>query len=103
MMLGTSDKFDTPFIIVMGLAMITWSLTLFEGYNTVFFIIGLTGIGLGYALDMGTFKRNAALTTGSALIALFSFIEGDMIFFWLNVFFALFSGYHALKLRSKIA
>ena len=103
MMLGTSDKFDTLFITVVGLAMVLWSLSLFEGTNTVFFIIGLTGIGLGYAMDMGTFKRNAALTAGSALIALFSYIAGDWIFFWLNVFFALFSGYHAFRLCRIIA
>ena len=99
MMFGTNDKFDTPFITVMGIAMVAWSLTLFEGYNTIFFIIGLTGIGLGYAMDMGTFKRNASLTLGSGLIALFSYLAGDWIFFWLNVFFALFSGYHAMKLH----
>ncbi|MDP7454128.1 MAG: hypothetical protein QF809_01125 [Candidatus Peribacteraceae bacterium] len=98
MMLNTSDKFDAPFIAVMGLVMIGWSLMLFEGYNTVFFVIGLSGIGLGYALDMGTVKRSAALTLGSALIALFSYIAGDWIFFWLNVFFALFSGYYVFKL-----
>ncbi len=98
MMLNTSDKFDTPFIIIVGLGMVAWSLSLFEGYNTVFFIAGLSTIGLGYALDMGTLKRNASLTAGSALIALFSYLAGDMIFFWLNVFFALFSGWHSYKL-----
>ncbi len=106
MMLNTTDKFDTPFIAVGGIAMVAWSLYLFEGLNTVYFVVGLSGIGLGYALDMGTFKRNAALTLGSGLIALFSYIEGNMIFFWLNLFFALFSGYYALivfgKTKAKI-
>ena len=101
MMLNTRDTFDTPFIVVMGAVMIIWSLSLFEGINTVFFVIGLSGIGLGYALDMGTFKRNAALAFGSALIAFFSYIAKDMIFFWLNLFFALFSGYYAIKLLKK--
>ena len=95
MMLNTSDRFDTPVIILVGLCMIAWSLRLFDGYNTVFFIIGLSGIGLGYAMNMGTLKRNVSLTVGSALIALFSYLSGDMIFFWLNVFFALFSGWYA--------
>jgi hypothetical protein len=94
MMLNTSDRFDTPVLTIAGLGMIVWALTLFEGYNTVFFILGLSGIGIGYALDTGTLKRNAALTLGSALIALFSYLEASWIFFWLNIFFAAFSAWH---------
>lgn len=97
MMLNTPDKIDTPIITVSGLALIIWSLYLFEGYNTVFFILGLCGIGLGYAFQMGTLRRSIALTAGSALIALFSYIEASWIFFWLNVFFAIFSGYYVAK------
>ena len=97
MMLNTPDSIDTPIIIVAGLALIVWSLQLFEGYNTIFFIIGLSGIGLGYAFEMGTLRRGIALTFGSALIALFSYIEASWIFFWLNVFFALFSGWYLWK------
>jgi len=98
MMLNTHDRFDTPLIMGIGIIMVLWSLALFEGINTVFFVIGLSGIGLGYALDMGTLKREIALTTGSALISLFSFAQGDLIFFWLNFFFALFSGWYALRM-----
>lgn len=101
MMFNTPDRFDEIFVPVVGLGMIAWSLTLFEGYNTMFFIIGLAGIGLGYALTTGTFRRNAALTAGSALIALFSYIEQSWIFFWLNIFFALFSAYYAVELWRK--
>lgn len=101
MMLNTPDRFDTPVIILLGIAMIAWSLSLFQGYSTVFFITGLTGIGVGYAMDMGTVKRNLMLTLGSALIAYFSYLSSDWIFFWLNVFFALFSGYHTLKIDRK--
>lgn len=97
MMLDTPDKVDIPFIVIVGSAMIAWSLTLFEGYNTVFFIIGLSGIGLGYAFDFGSLRREVALTLGSILIAVFSYIEGDWIFLGLNAFFALFSGYYALR------
>lgn len=97
MMLNTPDSFDTPVISIVGLGFIVWSLSLFEGYNTVFFILGLTGIGLGYAFQMGTLRRDVALTAGSALIALFSYVEQSWIFFWLNVFFALFSGYYLIK------
>ena len=98
MMLNAPDKVDIPIITIAGIGLIAWSLYLFEGYNTVFFILGLTGIGLGYTLEMGTVRRNLALTLGSILIAVFSFIEMSWVFFWLNTFFACFSGYYVLKL-----
>lgn len=94
MMLNTPDEIDTPIIAISGLALIVWSLFLFEGYNTVFFILGLSGIGLGYAFEMATLRRSIALTLGSILIALFSYIEASWVFFWLNVFFAIFSAYY---------
>lgn len=93
MMLNTDDRFDAAALGTACAAMIVWSLLLFEGYNTVFFIAGLSGIGIGYALDTGSLRRGAMLTAGSALIALFSYVEQSWIFFWLNVFFAIFSGY----------
>jgi hypothetical protein len=98
MLLNTSDKFDVPALSLCGIAMILWSLSLFEGLNTVFFIFGLSAIGIGYALETGTLKRNIALTVGSILIAVFSYVEASWIFFWLNAFFALFSGVHSVKL-----
>jgi hypothetical protein len=94
MMLDTDDRLDMLIISVSGLVLIIWSLFLFTGYNTIFFILGLSGIGLGYAFKMGTLRRDIALTLGSALIALFSYIEASWIFFWLNLFFAIFSAYH---------
>ena len=97
MMLNTPDKVDTPILTISSLGLIIWSLYLFEGYNTMFFILGLCGIGLGYAFQMGTLRRSVALTLGSVLIALFSYIEASWIFFWLNVFFAIFSAYYVYK------
>ncbi|MBI4995244.1 hypothetical protein HZC21_06460 [Candidatus Peregrinibacteria bacterium] len=97
MMLNTSDKVDTPILIISSLGLIIWSLYLFEGYNTILFILGLCGIGLGYAFQMGTLRRSIALTLGSVLIALFSYMEASWIFFWLNVFFAIFSAYYVCK------
>lgn len=97
MMLNTPDKVDIPILALSSLGLIIWSLYLFEGYNTVFFIIGLCSIGLGYAFQMGTLRRNVALTLGSGLIALFSYIEASWIFFWLNMFFAIFSAYYLFK------
>lgn len=98
MMINVKEKISIPVIVVSGIALIAWSLYLFEGYNTVFFIIGLTGIGLGYILQMGTVRRNLALVIGGILIAVFSYIEMNWIFFWLNAFFAAFSAYYVLKL-----
>ncbi len=97
MMLNTPDEIDTPIIVICWLALITWSLYLFEWYNTIFFILGLIWIGLWYVFDMATIRRGVALTLGSILIALFSYIEASWIFFWLNIFFAIFSGYHLIK------
>jgi len=97
MMIGTSDRIDTPVLGISGVALIVWSLYLFEGYSTVFFILGLVGIGLGYAFEMGSIRRDVALTAGSALIAFFSYVEASWIFFWLNVFFAIFSGWYLVK------
>lgn len=97
MMLDVPDKIDIPVISVAGIGLIIGSLYLFEGYNTIFFILGLTGIGLGYTLKMGTVRRSAALMLGAILIAVFSYIEASWIFFWLNAFFALFSGYYVVK------
>ncbi len=101
MMLNTPDKFDGAVLTISGLGFIIWSLYLFEGYNTVFFILGLCGIGLGYAFQMGTLRRSVALTLGSALIAVFSYIEASWIFFWLNTFFAIFSAYYVYKALTR--
>lgn len=98
MMIDVSDKYDIPIIGISGIALIVWSLYLFEGYTTVIFIIGLTILALGFALQMGTARRNFALALGSLLIAIFSYMEMNWIFFWLNTFFACFSGYYAIKL-----
>ncbi len=101
MMLNTDDKIDTWVISISGIGLVIWSLFLFEGYSTIFFILGLVGIGLGYALDTGTLKRNLVLTVGSVLIAIFSYLGASWIFFWINVFFAIFSAYHSLLLAKK--
>lgn len=97
MMIDADDRIDAAVIGTGGGALIVWSLYLFEGYQTAIFIIGLAAVGLGYALKMGTLRRDLALTLGSATIAVFSYLEANWIFFWLNVFFAIFSGYYLLK------
>ena len=97
MLLNTPDKVDMSIIAIIGLGLIIWSLHLFDDYNTVFFILGLSGVGLGYSFQMATLRRSVALTLGSVLIALFSYIEMSWIFFWLNLFFAIFSAYYVYK------
>ncbi len=101
MMLNTSDKTDLTVMSIAGIGFIAWSLTLFEDYTTIIFILGLVGIGLGYTLEMGSVKRMLGLTIGAALIALFSFLVANWVFFWLNVFFALFSGYYLVRRLMK--
>lgn len=96
MMLNTDDRFDMAVIGISGLGLVVWSLYLFEGYNTIFFILGLAGIGLGYTFKMGTMRRSMALMLGSGLIAFFSYLEASWIFFWLNTFFCLFSAYYVI-------
>ncbi|MCF7830961.1 hypothetical protein K9M41_03145 [Candidatus Gracilibacteria bacterium] len=97
MMLNVRDDIDTPIIAVIGLGLIVYSLYLFEGYQTVFFVLGLSGIGMGYAFQTGTIRRELALTLGSIMVAFFSYLEASMIFMWLNIFFAIFSGYYLTK------
>ncbi|KKP40538.1 MAG: hypothetical protein UR28_C0001G0048 [Candidatus Peregrinibacteria bacterium GW2011_GWF2_33_10] len=97
MMLNLDDRLDTTIISLTGLFFIVWSVALFQGYDTIFFIIGLSAIGLGYAFEMGTIRRDIALTLGSILIALFSYLGQSWIFFWLNIFFAIFSAYYLVK------
>ena len=97
MMLNIKDSIAGITVSAFGLIFIVWSVYLFKGYNTIFFIIGLSGVGLGYVFNMGTLRRNIALTAGSLLIALFSYFEANWIFFWVNLFFAIFSGYYLIK------
>lgn len=97
MMLNTKDRFDAIVLSLGAIGFIAWSLALYQGASTIFFILGLTGIGLGYAFQAGTVRRDASLAGGSLLIALFSYLGQSWIFFWLNVFFALFSLFYVWK------
>ncbi len=81
---------------LLGLAMILWSLFLFEDTSNIFFIIGLTLLALGFAFDKGRSKQ-LLLTIGSSLVAYFSYVVWDPVFLVLNSFFALFAAYYYLK------
>lgn len=102
MLLDVPDKYDVPFVATVGSAMILWSLTLFQGHSTIIFIAGLSCLGLGFSLQTATVRRNAMLAIGSITVAVFSHMQNDVIFLWLNVFFAIFSAYHAWNIsRSR--
>ena|SRR3989338_2970587 len=96
MMLNVSDRHGSPVIALGGAGLIIWSLFLFQDYTTLVLIAGLITLALGYVFQTATLRRGIALTLGSMLVALFSFIEANWIFFWLNVFFAIFSAYYVL-------
>lgn len=99
MMLGTSDRID--FFIIGGATALFAGLSLAfaQETDTLFFIVGLGGIGLGYAWEAGTWRREAALFTGSILIASYSALEGEIVFLSLNILFAFFSALHLWRAR----
>ena len=98
MMAKAGDKWSTIILTLSAALLVAWSLLIFEDQSTIFFILGLLGIGIGYALEGGTVRRNIALMIGSVLIAYFSYLGQSWIFFWLNAFFALFSAWYVYKL-----
>lgn len=89
MLFKIPDRYDTPILAIGGLALVGWSLSLFQDYTTAIFVVGLALIGMGFAMESGTLKREIALMTGSAVVALFSFLMRDWVFFGLNTIFAL--------------
>ena len=97
MMLNTPDKVDVPVLSTAALALVIWSLYLFEGVDTIFFILGLLGIALGYAFENGSVRRDMSLTIGSFLIAGFSYMAMDWVFFGLNIAFGMFSAYYLFR------
>ena len=100
MLLDTDDDKDTPVLACIGAGLIVYALYISHGFETILFIVGLVGLGIGFALDTGSAKRNLALSIGSAVVAWFSYLVGDPIFLWLNVFFAVFSFYHYWRLKA---
>ena len=97
MMLNTNDTFDTRFLGIGGAILIAISFYLSQSTDTLRFILGLIGIALGYTFKPCTMRRDAALTIGSLLIVVFSFLQSNWIFFGLNIFFAFFSAYYWMK------
>lgn len=93
MLLNAKESLSSIIIGLGGVFLVGWSLTLFEDPGTLLFIVGLIAISFGYIFDIASLKRYQALALGSALVAVFSYLQGDMIFFWLNTFFALLSAF----------
>lgn len=102
MLLRVPDRIDTTILTLGGILLIGWSFFLFEGYGTVIFVVGLALLGIGFAMDMGTRKRDIALLLGSLLIAIFSFLMRDWIFFALNALFAVFSCRNLWRVEAKL-
>lgn len=101
MLFNIPDKYDTPMLTIGGIALVGWSLSLFEDYSTAIFVVGLALLGIGFAMSAGTFKREAALMIGSAVIAIFSYLMRDWIFLGLNVLFAALSLVNIRRMQMK--
>lgn len=98
MLANTNDTFDTILLSAAGVGLSGYALHLFHGTDTIIFVVGLCMVGVGFAMQMASVARQVVLALGSVCIALFSYMEGDAIFLLLNVFFALFSGWHACRM-----
>ena len=92
-------KYAQPLVIIAGIGFTLVSLSLLEDTTTIPFILGLSTLAYGYVSDPATQKGEIFLTMGSILLSLFSYLVGDMVFFGLNAFFTIFSGYYVWKLR----
>ena len=101
MLLHVPDRYDTTILAVAGVGLTAWSLSIFEGYTTAIFVVGLVLIGIGFAMEGGTLKREWALMLGSAVIAVFSYFMRDWIFFGLNTAFAFFSLVNILRMGKR--
>ena len=89
MLLKVPDTYDTPILAIGGLTLVGWSLSLFQDYTTAIFVVGLALLGIGFAMESGTLKREMALMIGSIVIAIFSYLMRDWVFVVLNVLFAI--------------
>ena len=98
MLFKVPDAYDTPILAVVGAGLVAWSLALFEGYSTAVFVVGLALLGIGFAMNGGTRRREMFLMLGSIVIAAFSCLMKDWIFTGLNAVFAFFSLINILKM-----
>ena len=101
MLFKIPDRYDTLLLAISGLGLALWSLSLFDGYSTALFVAGLALLGIGFAMDTGTKKREIALALGSVVIAAFSFLMRDWIFMGLNALFAVLSLANLVRMRRQ--
>lgn len=96
MMTTWNDRLKTIILGIAGSGLLAWSLYLFDDKKIILFVLGLILVALGYAFKMGSLRRSLTLTVGSIMIAWYSYLEANWIFFTLNLVFGLFSGYYIL-------
>ncbi len=97
MMLNFPDKWKALGVGSVGSFLTIWAFFLFDEIYIIIFISGLILVGLGYVFQGNTMRRDLALTSGSLLIVVYSFIKDEWVFFWLNLFFAFFAGYYLVR------
>lgn len=97
MMLDFKDKWKALGVGVSGVFLTAWALFLFDKMQILIFILGLIIVGLGYVFENNSMRKDFALTVGSLLIVVYSFMENEWVFFWLNLFFSIFAGYYLIR------
>ncbi len=96
MLLNANDRWASIGVGLAGSGFLAWSLVLFEDSTTILFILGLTLVAIGFILK-NNLKRNLTLAVGSGFISAYSYLGDSSIFFWLNLFFCVFSLLHVVK------
>lgn len=97
MMIKAREKSGMIILGILGLGLVITSFFMDQSTQTLRFIFGLMGISLGYTFKPCSRRRDATLTVGSLLIAIFSAIQFNRVFFGINVFFCLFSAFYRMK------
>jgi hypothetical protein len=101
MMIDIDDKIDSIIIWISWITLIWLSIFFSNSYNTIIFILWLIWLWLGYAFKMWSLRRDIALTLWSLSVVIFSYLEWNLIFLRLNIFFCLFSLYYTIKRFQK--
>lgn len=98
MMLDIDDRRDGSIILLLGIGLLIRGFLSSQWPNITLFTVAFIVLGLGYVFDMNSIRRYVGLTLWGALIALASYAAGGWTFFWLNLFFAIFSLYYTIIL-----
>lgn len=98
MLTNAHERLSQMLILPTGMLFSLAALLIDIELATLLFVIGLTVVSIGFISRGGTLRRSIFLTLGSGLVAVFSAIQHDVVFLWMNAFFALFSLYHVGKI-----